>query len=175
MSEKVPKDSLFSRILMLPFKILYPPVLETPISTLKLPKPIFTMTLVFISFFVVIGGFVFCYIHNSSFMATSYDENGKAEVKWYHDDLDNQSITEGIIVSFIYCFSGFSAICAFLALTHENKKSLSYKMLYRIGCTLPIWMIAAFEMFHVKASYYFPFYDIHSLIEIFHGFASLFK
>ncbi|OHT15147.1 hypothetical protein TRFO_42679 [Tritrichomonas foetus] len=175
MSEAPQKDSLFSRFLMLPFKILNPPILETPLSTFPLPKPIFTMTLVFLSFFGIIGGFVYCYINHSPFMATSYDEKGRTHVKFYEDGFSSQTITEGILVSCIYCMGGFSAICAFLALTHENKKALSYKMLYRFGCTLPIWMVAAFEVFHMKATYYFPFFDLASLIDIIRGFGAIFS
>lgn len=146
----------FTKFLMLPFKILYPPLLNTPISTIELPRVIFTMPLVFISFFISFGGFVFCYVNHASFYDQSPDRQGRTHTQWYRRELMDEVVFEAIIVGAIFSSISSIAICAYYALSNKNTKSFSYKMLYRFGCTLPIWILLGFQMFHLKIPQYFP-------------------
>ena len=150
------KDSFFSRMLVSPFHIFYPPVLNTPVSTLKLPKHQITTFGVFTSFFVIISGLIYCFVNKQKFFFQDYDLNGKPQLRWYTRSVSDQVITEGLLNGFASCMCGFSLICGYYALTNSNVRTLKYKMMYRIGLTFPIWIILLYELYHIKIPYYIP-------------------
>lgn len=158
--EKEQNQLLFSNVLMFPFKFLFPPILNTPISTIKLPNIFITTFLVFVSYFLSVGGFVYCYVNKSTFFNVYSDQNGKVHSSYFQEGIQSQNIFEALVVGAVYSSTSCIAICAYYALTSKSRKSLSYKMLYRIGCTFPIWLILSYELFVIKAPHFFPGFSL---------------
>ena len=156
MSEQQNEQSLFIDILMFPFRFLFPPILNTPVSTIKLPNIIITTFLVFVSYFLSVGGFVYCYVNKTNFFGEVRDRDGNIHQSYFQDGISSQNIFEALVVGAVYSSVSCIAICAYYALTSKSRKSLSYKMLYRIGCTFPVWLILSYELFVLKAPFFSP-------------------
>lgn len=154
--ERDQDQSLFSNVLMFPFKFLAPPVLNTPISTITLPHISITTFLVFVSYYLSVGGFVYCYVNKTNFFGESRDRNGQYHQTYFQDGISSQNIFEAVVVGAVYSSVSCIAICAYYALTSKSRKSFTYKMLYRIGCTFPIWLILSYELFALKAPHFLP-------------------
>ncbi|KAH0794324.1 oligosaccharyltransferase complex subunit OSTC-like [Histomonas meleagridis] len=150
-----------SETLLIPFKKFFKaPVVETPISTIKMPSTAVTTTLVFISFFVIVGGFIFCYVNNMPLFGYARNQNGQIYQTWIDTQggLSSQLLAEGILCSFVYTLGAASVIAAFYAMSHEHDKDKGefVKFMGLFGCSTPIWMFLAFQLFRMKIPSYFP-------------------
>lgn len=147
-------DMKFSQIMMLPFRILRPPLLDTPFATSKLASPILTVPIAFLSFGVIVGGAVACYVGHSPFYSRRWDRQNHEIQRWiYEDSLSSQCIAEGIVVSTIFVLGGLSGIAAFSSMTND-REGIIPAYIERFACTLPVWVILALEVFTVKVGGY---------------------
>ena len=147
-----------SEILLIPFKKYFkPPVVETPFSTIKMPSIYITVSLVFLSFFVIVGGFIFCYVNDMPLFGYARNQNGQIYQTWIDTHgIGSQLLAEGMLCSLTYSLGAASLIAAFYAMTHEKEKSDFVKFVGYFGCSTPIWMFLAFQIFRMKIPSYFP-------------------
>jgi hypothetical protein len=127
---------------MIPFRIMSPPILDTPLSTISIPPTYLTIPILLLSFGAMIGGLVYCWVHKI----------GWEWVPVVADNLSDQSLTEALIVGGIFGFGGLSLVAAYIVLTAEKKSGLLYRYAYLYGMTFPGWAILSYEIFKMKLS-----------------------
>jgi hypothetical protein len=146
-------DSFFSRFLMLPFRIISPPILDTPLSTISIPSTFLTVPILLLSFGATIGGFVYCWVKKSSWERIIYNEKGQStSFLLVPHHLHDQSLTEAFIVGGIFGLGGLSLVAAYVVLKAEKKTGLFYGFTYLYGMTFPVWAILSYEIFKMKFS-----------------------
>jgi hypothetical protein len=146
-----------SDFFLLPFRVLVPPLLETPLSTIPLPSTRWSVPLLLASFFAIVGGFVYCVVDERFMWNTSVDRNGVTSRTWIiRDSLSDQTYLEGIVIAGIFAFGGLSMIAVFSALSASKRAraGLMYPYVYRFAFTFPIWLVLAFEVVRLKLPFY---------------------
>ena len=149
-----------SEKLLLPFqKFFKPPTINTPFSTIKMPSTIITVSLVFASYFVIVGGFIFCYVNGMPMTGYSRNEKGQIIHTWFSQGgLSNQYLGEGIICSIIFSLGAASMIAGYYAICHQQDKDNEIvKIAEFFGCTTLIWAFIGFKLFNMKIPSYFPY------------------
>jgi hypothetical protein len=151
-SARAPKpDGLFSRCLMLPFRVMTPPILDTPLSTVPIPPTLLTIPIVLISFGAMVGGSVYCWVNHVEWYFTSQTHEGKTVKSWMASGGHSiQSVAEAWIVGGVFGLGGLSLIAAYYALVAQKKTGVVYAYVYRYAMTFPVWAILAYEVYKLK-------------------------
>jgi hypothetical protein len=139
-------------------KYFRPPILDTPISTIRLPAPGLTVTVCVVSFFIITSGFVFCFVNGMPMTGYYRDENGHPTMTWIaKNGLSSQYLAEGLIASGTYSLGALSLIAAFYEM-NKNAAEMTEIDRFFVGFayTAPIWAYAGFNVFHMKIPSYFP-------------------
>jgi len=140
--------------LMLPFRVMRPPVLETPITTIRMPSTNVTVPLLILSFFVIIGGVVFCAVTRAPIMSLHRNDQGRVVASWMSkNDVSHQCVAEGIVFAAVVTLGALSAIAAAVVM-REQRTGLAFAYLERFAFTLPIWVLLCFEVFVMKMPSY---------------------
>lgn len=154
----------FSELLLYPFKKHFKaPILVTPVSTIKLPPTGVTVTLVFLSFFVIVGGFIYCFVNGIPMVGYRRDQHGNPVPSWIDPNgLSSQFLAEGMVASMIFSLGALSIMCAFYVMNKSKKEKEGEfdKYLRGFGYTAPLWTFLAFQLFHIKIPNYFPYFSI---------------
>jgi hypothetical protein len=140
-----------SDFFLLPFRILLPSILETPMSTIRLPSTLLTMLLVIVSFSAIVGGAVYCYVRHPPWTESVVDRTGAKQNVWICQNRLGELVQiEAVIVGIVFGLAGLSLIAAFSALTARNRTGFIYAYVYRFGFTFPVWAIITFIIFKMK-------------------------
>ena len=146
-----------SELLLLPFRVLRPPILETPFRTISLPTTKVTVPLLLLSILVITSGAVFCTVTNAPFFAIQWDAYGRADITLVmQNQLSRQCIAEGILFGITVVLGGLSAIAAFVAITSKGKwrRTIAFAYVVRLAYTVPVWALLMFEIIVVKLPWY---------------------
>ena len=132
------------------------PELETPLSTIKMPSTWVSMPLMLLSFFVISSGIVFCYVNGMPLTGYYRGPDGNPVWTWIDENgLSSQYIGEGLLASMIYTGGACAFIAAFKVL--EKRKSGGAAWVWKVlAYSIPVWILASFQMFHRKIPSYFP-------------------
>jgi hypothetical protein len=140
-------------IFMAPFrKWLKPPALETPFSTIALPRPSILIISVFCSIFVITSGFVYCVVRNIPLTGYVRGRDGKAIVSWMEPGLSGQFLAEGIVAALSFSCSAASFICAFYILRKDPSEPLTAleETMRKFAFSAPIWCFLSYHIFSTK-------------------------
>lgn len=144
-------------LLLKPFKKWFkPPVLETPFSTIELPRVSICMTIIFASFFFIYGGFVFCQVRGMPLSGYIRGRDGKPVLSWIESGLNSQFLAEGIISSIIVSCGALSLIAAVYLLQKDEPFNEIDGALEKFAFTAPIWCFSSYIMFNQKIPSFFP-------------------
>jgi uncharacterized membrane protein len=66
-------EMVLSHILLLPFRLLLPPILETPMSTIRFPSTVLIVPFLVGSFGAIVVGAVYCWVSHPQRMALTVD------------------------------------------------------------------------------------------------------
>jgi hypothetical protein len=139
-----------SGVLMLPFRLLLPPILETPFSALQFPSTKLTVPLVILSFGAISGGSVFCFVMDPSWMQGRVGRGGKLIVFWLARRLDHQLGFETLLIGWVFALGGLSMIAAFWTLATGERPGLCHAYVYRFAFTFPVWVVLSLMAFKMK-------------------------
>lgn len=103
-----------------PFNHLRCPDLDTPLSTIPMPPVFVCMALICISFFVIIGGFIYCIIRNVDFMSAKRLANGQI-VPVIIAGGYTQTGAECFIVGGLFTVGGIALTAGFMFLYNRNR------------------------------------------------------
>lgn len=151
-----------SDILMYPFqKFFNPPLINTPMSTIKWPNIYLSTSLLFASFFVITGGFIYCFVNQMPMIGYRRNENGQIVSSWIDPNgLSSQYLAEGMIASMMYSLGAGSFIAAFYLMIKRSPFTGFDEFLCIFAYSCPFWPILSFFVFHQKIPSYFPRYTI---------------
>jgi hypothetical protein len=136
-------DGLLSRALMLPFRVLNPPVVETPFSTVGIPPTYLTVPVLLLSIGTMIGGFVYCRVNDvgwDCYLPGHLICPGQG----------TQGLKEAVIVGAIVALGGLSLVAAYHAVTAEKRAGLVHAYVYRYAMTFPVWALLSYEVVKTK-------------------------
>jgi hypothetical protein len=145
--------------LLAPFRRwLKPPVLDTPISTIAVPRPLLLMVIIFISFFVITGGFVFCWVRGVPFSGYVRTRDGRSALSWMEGSGSSQFLAEGVVAGLFFSASAASFICAFYVLGKPPGEPLTdlEATLRKFAFTAPLWCIVSCYLFKIKFGGFSP-------------------
>ena len=146
-----------TELLLLPFRVLRPPVLETPFTTIPLPPLKVTGPILFLSCLVITSGAVFCFVTNAPLFAHTWDRFGQPSMTWVaRNDPSHQCILEGAVFAVTVVLGGLSGVAAFATVTAKRKwkRTLAYAYALRLAYTFPVWALLMFEVFTAKIPSY---------------------
>lgn len=147
----------FSDFLLHPFqKWLKAPILETPFSTIELPRLSVCMSIIFVTFFFIYGGFVFCQVRGIPLSGYARGRDGKPILTWIEPSLSSQFLAEGIISSIIVSCGALTLISAAYLLQKDEPFSEMDKVIEKFTFTAPIWCFGSFIIFNLKIPPFFP-------------------
>ncbi|EAY22228.1 hypothetical protein TVAG_094030 [Trichomonas vaginalis G3] len=155
----MPKKS-FKDLALTPFTDGYftAPDLNIPLSTIKIPSLFVCMLIVAISFVVIAGGTIFCWVQGIPFIYPRLNEKGQIETVVFMQELSYQTGCEGIIASSVYLFASLSLIsaCYVMQKKQTSDDDILYNCALVFGYTSPFWIICAIIVFRCKIPRYFP-------------------
>ena len=145
-------------LLLKPYlKWFKPPTLDTPFSTIKLPSPFVSMGIIFSSFFIIVGGFVFCTVRNMPLFGAVRGNDGRPILSWIDlGGLNSQFLAEGIISSFTFTAAALSLISAYYLLDKNYKPNEYTGILRFLAMSSPLWCFFSYVIFHAKISSFVP-------------------
>ncbi|OHS94070.1 hypothetical protein TRFO_39737 [Tritrichomonas foetus] len=161
-SNQIEKSMKFTELLLLPFQRFFkPPVLHTPLSTIQWPNIIFSTCLLFVSFLVISGGVVFCYVNGMPMIGYHRDQSGQIVSSWIDPNgLSSQYLAEGIIASLMFSLGAASFMAAFFVMTKKGKPTEIDRLLNIFACSAPVWPIMSLFVFKQKIPSYFPAFSL---------------
>jgi len=133
------------------------PSLDTPFSTIPIPSPKMSMVIVFTSFFIIVGGFVFCTVRNMPMFGAVRGNDGRPVLSWIDlGGLNSQFLAEGIIASMTFTCAAASLITAYTFLDKQRKPTQFDSLLRSFAMSSPIWCLLSYMIFHAKISSFVP-------------------
>lgn len=151
-----------SDFLLLPFKRWFrPPILETPLSTIEIPKTYITVPLCLFSFFVIASGTVYCFVNKMPMTGYIRDDRGRIIPTWIdRHGISNQYLAEGLIAALAYSIGACSLIAAYQVLGKSDEEMTGVEVALKMfGMSAPVWAMCAFWIFHEKIPSYFPMFS----------------
>ena len=147
-----------SETLLKPYKRwFHPPKLDTPFSTIQMPSIKFCMVIIFISFIVISGGLVFCWVQGIPLVGYVRGNDGQPVFSWVDNSgLSSQFLAEGFLASLVYSLGSLSLMAAYYVFTNKDKDDVFIKALTAFSYTSPFWGIFSLMLFRTKISSYLP-------------------
>ena len=153
----------------------HPPTIYTPFSTIKIPPISVCMFIVFCSFFIITGGFIFCIVRDVPFIGAVMGRDGRQHPSWINSGGFSQFGAEGCIIGAVFTLAGGSLVAAYSLITkraeerkiseknkgkqkqQQQQQSLDFdhiKELFAMSC--PLWLFLSFSLFRMKIGPFIP-------------------
>ncbi|EAX87964.1 hypothetical protein TVAG_111990 [Trichomonas vaginalis G3] len=115
----------FKDAILAPIKHFNVPDVKTPLSTIPIPPLFVCMAIVCVSFFVIIGGFIYCIIRDVEFISAARGPDGKVVPVVIAGGYTQTGI-ESFIVGAIFTIGGIALTSGFRFL-HDRNQSKKVK------------------------------------------------
>lgn len=148
----------FTEFLLRPYqKWFNAPEIEIPFSTIPMPDIKITTVLVFASFFIIVGGNIFCFVNGIPTYGYERGQDGKPVLVWISsNNLSYQFVAEGVIASMVFSVGAGAMIAMFYVLNKKGELSEIENVLKYYAATAPLWILVSLILFRVKIPSYAP-------------------
>ena len=116
------------------------------------------MTIICSSFFLIVGGFIYCVIRGIEFIPYDWTPDGKM-VPVYIAAHYEQTGIESLIIGSLFTLGGLTLLCGFIGVSNINKKTSKKRkedekdVFSYIALTSFIWIAIAILIFTAKMGY----------------------
>ena len=118
---------------------------------------IIVSAIVFVSFFVIVGGNVYCIVNGAPTLGYTRGSDGQYKLSWINSyDPSSQFVIEGVIASIFFTIAAASMIAIFYTLQLSHEPQGVHVAFQYFGYSAPFLLLASFFLFKTKFPSYSP-------------------